>query len=704
MFLAWRVPEVPRAQVGTLVPSAWDTGRRTFGWEVRMSDERARVPATPAGKVTSFVATALAAAIGGAAIGIVVGLALANEDHTPGYEKWWLVAWLVVGVVDVVIGAALVTRYGHRRLGGCLLVIGGAGLMVAVATQSYYATLDDPDSGWAMLAGAKDWAHPVATGALAALLPWELARTGRRTVIEVIWWVTAVLIGLVAVAKAADLGHPETDVIYLVALSATIATIRLIVLAWKHRRVADDPLPVLVAAGALAAWLAVVPEKAEFGMDPRGGDSAGALVLMATVPLLVVAAIVNALRDRPGRFHGVAHDVISWLLLSGAILVVYTGFVGGIALMLDSGEPVASLMLTTGVIAIVADPVRRRIKHSADRLVWGARDDPLEVVRGVVEHVGADSGDELLPALAESLQRDLRLDFVAIDVSDASAPDGWRREAELGPQTTYTRTVEFDQHGEVVGRLVVGWEYGPMLRARDEHVLTELIGPLGLAVGWVRLAADLRRSSVAVVSAREEERRRLRRDLHDGLGPALYGVSMGLRTALRQIERSDADDALLPSRHLLERLADEVDSISSDVKRIVRDLVPTALDQLGLVGAVEQFARGCEDQLEMHVTLPKGQIELPAAVEVATYRIVTESMTNVLRHARAAHCWLTITAGDTIDIDIVDDGIGLNGYAHQGIGLHSIRARVEELGGTVDFRVNVPHGTHIHATLPAVLP
>jgi two-component system, NarL family, sensor kinase len=155
---------------------------------------------------------------------------------------------------------------------------------------------------------------------------------------------------------------------------------------------------------------------------------------------------------------------------------------------------------------------------------------------------------------------------------------------------------------------------------------------------------------------------------------------------------------------LLERLADEVDSVSSDVKRIVRDLVPTALDQLGLVGAVEQFARGCEDEIEMHLALPNDGIELPAAVEVATYRIVTEAVTNVLRHAHADRCWLTITAGNTIDIDVVDDGIGINGHSFEGVGLPSIRARAEELGGTVDFRANVPRGTHLHASLPAELP
>ena len=363
----------------------------------------------------------------------------------------------------------------------------------------------------------------------------------------------------------------------------------------------------------------------------------------------------------------------------------------------------APLVLTTAINAIVADPVRRRIRASADRLVWGARDDPLEVIRRVVDHVGADSGDELLPALAESLRRDLRLEFVAIDVRDASAPDGWRREAQLGPATAYTRMLELDQHGEVVGRLVVGWEYGPMLRARDEHVLAELVGPLGLAVGWVRLAADLRRTSVAVVSARDEERRRLWRDLHDGLGPALYSVSMGLRTQIRRFDRGDADDAM-SLRQGLERLAEDVDSISSDLRRIVRDLAPAALEQLGLVGAVEQFARGCESQIAIHTSLPTERLVLPAAVELASYRIVTEAVTNVLRHAHADQCWLTITTGETVDIDIVDDGIGINGRVHDGFGIPSIRERAEELGGSAEFRSNHPRGTRVHACLPARLP
>jgi signal transduction histidine kinase len=660
------------------------------------------VPVASASRTASIAATAFAAVIGGVAAGIVLALRIAKGgDESPGHN-WWVVAWLVIGIIDTVIGAALVTRYGHRRLGGCFLVVGVAALLLAVARQSGFAADIDPETAWADLEGAGDWAHPIATGVLAALIPWELAKSARRPTIEAIWWATAGLIAADAVGTAAGMGRPAIEVLrWMVAVSATVATIRLIVM-WWNRRGNDDPLPLWLAAGSLAAWLAVVPEELEVGFQVPLGDVAGSLVLLATVPLLVVAAIVAALRERSGRLQGIiAHDVIAWLVLTGTVMIVYTAFVAGVGDLVGGEGPTWLLVAATGLVALIIEPARRWSRFAVDRLVWGARDDPLEVVRGVVEHVGADSGDELLPALAESLQRDLRLDAVAIDVR---TPDGWRREAALGPKTTYERVIELDQHGEVVGRLLVGWEYGPALRARDEHVLAELVGPLGLAVGWVRLAADLRRSSVAIVSAREEERRRLRRDLHDGLGPALTGVSLGLRTALRQLERTPDPDALLPSRQLLTRAADEVDSIVLEVKRIVRDLRPTALDQLGLVDAVVEFTRTFEDELDIQLSMPDGRLELPAAVEVATYRIVMEAVTNVVRHARAARCWLSISTGTTIDIDVIDDGIGLDGGVRNGVGLTAMRERAEELGGTVLVEPHRPHGTHVHVRLPAVLP
>jgi signal transduction histidine kinase len=515
------------------------------------------------------------------------------------------------------------------------------------------------------------------------------------------------LIAVTAIGQAAGAQDPGFDFVdvatWLVAASATFATVRLVVAWWRAGSwSAEDPLPGWLAFGAVVAFLSLVPERFDIGeWKFPGVDVAGPLLLLATLPLLVVGVLVRAQRERPGRFHGVTHEMISWLAFCGAIIIVYTGVVAGLGRLVGGSGPTWLLVGTTGVIAVFAEPARHRVRNAVDRLTWGARDDPLGVVRGVVDHVGADSGDELLPALAASLQGELRLDAVAIDVRTA---DGWRRAAAIGPPTTYERVVELEQRNQLVGRLVVGWEHGPFLRERDERVLAALAGPLGLAVGWVGLATKLRRSSVAIVSAREEERRRLRRDLHDGLGPALTGVSLGLRTSVRQLDRAPDAASLAAPRDLLVRVADEVDALVIEVKRIVRDLRPTALDQLGLVVAVGEFTRSFGDDLEFHLTLPPTPIVLPAAIELATYRIVTEAVTNVVRHAHAQRCWLTISAGSTVDIDVVDDGIGCNDHVPVGVGWTAMRERADELGGTVAVMARDPHGTHIHVRLPVALP
>jgi nitrate/nitrite-specific signal transduction histidine kinase len=380
---------------------------------------------------------------------------------------------------------------------------------------------------------------------------------------------------------------------------------------------------------------------------------------------------------------------------------VYTGVVVGLGTLIGGSGPTWVLVAATGLIAVVLEPIRQRVRRLVDRLVYGARDDPLAVVQRIVDQLGADAGDHLLQDLVANLQDELRLDAVAIDLRVA---DGWQRAAALGPSTTHRRVVPLTHRGEIAGRLVVGWDDQPSLRKRDERILAQIAGPLSLAVGWVQLADDLRRSSVAVVSAREEERRRLRRDLHDGLGPSLTGVSLGLRTAVRQLGRADDGAAPPPAHALLERVADEVDTVVVELKRIVRDLRPTALDQLGLLGAVAEFTRGFGDAVEIHLVLPVEPVELPAAVEVATYRIVTEAVTNVVRHARAARCWLTITTGPSVVIDVVDDGVGIAVGERHGVGITAMHERAAELGGSMRLLPNRPCGTRVHVLLPAALP
>ncbi len=136
----------------------------------------------------------------------------------------------------------------------------------------------------------------------------------------------------------------------------------------------------------------------------------------------------------------------------------------------------------------------------------------------------------------------------------------------------------------------------------------------------------------------------------------------------------------------------------------MRDLRPTALDQLGLLDAVAEFTRTFKDDLEIHLALPPAPVELPAAVEVAVYRIVTEAVTNVVRHAGAARCWLRIRAGDLVEIEVVDDGVGIPTAAPAGVGLTAMHERASELGGTMRLLPNRPSGTRVLVKLPAALP
>jgi two-component system NarL family sensor kinase len=634
-------------------------------------------------------------------IGTVLAVRLARKAPGSSDEDRWLAAWLVVGLVDVVAGAALVRRLGHRRLAACLILVGAASFaVVAAATTSAVPT----PNRLTVLSERNSWARALATGTLIALLPWELAPTDRRRTFEIVWWTSAALVTLVTLGYATGVPAARLDPVDVgvaaLSISATAAVARLVVRWWRLRATARDPLYGWIVAGALVAWLAIVPGWLDVIPTFPHDGLIGPALLIATLPLLVVGVVASDLRERRGRFHGVAHEVIAWVVLSGGILLLYTGVVAGLGRFVGGTGRTWLLVITTCVVAISVEPVRRRIQATVDHLVWGSRGEPLDVVRDVIGHVGADTVDALLPSITSSLQRELRLDSVAIDVRTDS---GWRRAATAGTgPTSHRRIVELEQHGRSIGRLEVGWEDGPHLRRRDEQVLRELEGPLTVAVGWVQLVTELREASAAVVSAREAERRRVRRDLHDGLGPALTGVSFMVRTALRKLDRVEPDDTGRAAE-LLGRAADDIDLLVVEVKRIARDLRPTALVRHGLVDAVEEFSRRFASLLEFHLDLPHASGELPENTEKAAYMIVTEAVTNVIRHADATRCAIRITVDDVlVTIEVSDDGSGVGDPAPGGSGLVGMRERALELGGSILVESHAGAGTTVTARLPVV--
>jgi signal transduction histidine kinase len=211
----------------------------------------------------------------------------------------------------------------------------------------------------------------------------------------------------------------------------------------------------------------------------------------------------------------------------------------------------------------------------------------------------------------------------------------------------------------------------------------------------VRVTADLQRSREQLVSAREEERRRLGRDLHDSLGPTLAGMAFGLDAA-RGLVASDPQEA---GRVIAEIRGATLEAIG-EIRRIAHRLRPPGLDELGLVEALRVAAGRLSGGVDVRVEAPERPPEVSAAVEVAAYAIVLEALTNVSRHAHARVCSVELTLGPELRIVVSDDGVGLDPACEAGVGLASMRERADELGGRIWVGPREGGGTRLVAALP----
>jgi two-component system, NarL family, sensor kinase len=301
--------------------------------------------------------------------------------------------------------------------------------------------------------------------------------------------------------------------------------------------------------------------------------------------------------------------------------------------------------------------------------------------------------DEVLPAVVETVAHSLRLPYVAIDLADQAGE--FRVTAEHGAPIGTVRAETLTHHGVEVGRLRVS-DRGrdEPLEPADLELIRSLAVEVGPAVQAVRLHQDLLRSRAEVIALREDERRRLRRDLHDGLGPALAAI--GLKTALAAREVPPDSNA----RALLGEIDTEVKSSLGDIRRLVEALRPPALDELGLLGAVRSRAAALGGDLRIDVSGSEPSDALPAAIETAAYRIAVEAMINAVRHSGGTHCAISILVDDSaVEVLVRDDGHGLVPDRKPAVGLRSMQERAAEVGGTLSVR-STADGTVVSAPLP----
>ena len=356
-------------------------------------------------------------------------------------------------------------------------------------------------------------------------------------------------------------------------------------------------------------------------------------------------------------------------------------------------------IIATVLAAAALWPLHDRVQRRVDRLFYGDRGVPDEALARLGRRVEEAADPETaLNSVVKTIADSLRLPYAALELR---LGDGWSPAATYGEAPTQVVAFPLTFQRETVGRLLVGMRSrGENLGPDDVRLLADLARQAGPAAHVVALRRALDVSRAGLVTAREEERRRLRRDLHDGLGPTLAGLTLGLDTARARA----ADQPALTE--LLGKLKAETQRAVTDVRRIVYGLRPPALDDFGLIGSLrEEVGRLQYEAPALTVTLdaPDGEIpDLPAAAEVACYRIVTEALTNITRHAMATKCTVLIRLDEKdLDVEVRDDGVGLPEGWRAGVGIASMRERVTELGGDLVIEPALPHGTRINARLPA---
>ncbi|MFE6050613.1 sensor histidine kinase [Kitasatospora sp. NPDC056446] len=415
-----------------------------------------------------------------------------------------------------------------------------------------------------------------------------------------------------------------------------------------------------------------------------------------------VAVAFLVVRDQGWRLDRAARSVLIGLTLGTGVTGLFVVAAAVLSTWLLPGHGGVALLLIALMYALGATLPRaaRRVVALVDRLYYGERAQPYQVLRTLAGRVRQVVDPARLPeALCATVAEELRLPGVTLAVTTRA---GRRTLATAGRLDGRSQDFALVHNGLPIGELTVGLRAGEeQLEASDVDILRSLADQASPAVASLRLQEDLQASREQIVAAREEERRWLRRDIHDGLGPALAGLRLRVDNAA-----TSADDGLSDT---LRGVSDGLGMTIKEVRRITDRLGPAPLGEFGLAQAVRQLADTFSGTgLTVTVDLsPEPLPELPAAVEVAAYRITAEALNNVLRHARARTALVTLRVDDeALTLTVRDDGVGYrpdegSPVDGSGVGLRSMVDRAAEIGGHCSIRpLPSDRGTQVLAVLP----
>lgn len=472
------------------------------------------------------------------------------------------------------------------------------------------------------------------------------------------------------------------------AMAYVLASCLVVHVWWGYERGDDEQRRALAWSALSWGLAALLTLFVEFTAEAAGSHhwivgATGIAVASVGPPAMVVGALRPEVVDVRG--------LVTRAIVAGSVLGVFIAVTSATTSVIGAvrGRPLETTptLVLCAFLAFGVRPLQVLLRGVVDQLLFGDRPDPLAAARSLAGRIGDD------PSLAlDSIREALLVPYAALKVGDTLL-------ASSGTPVTHTRSVPLRLGEDEVGEFVVGLRPGDLgLSAADADVLRIVAPLLAQTLRAQAMSRDLQQSREAVVVAVEEERRRLRRDLHDGLGPTLTGVAFA-GDAARNLVHADPGRAA----ELLSSMRTDTAAAIREIRRLVEGLRPPALDQVGLLQSIRQYADTLHSadgsRLQVSVSV-KGELEaLSAAAEVAAYRILVEALTNVARHAAARHAdvSLEVRAG-TLFLSVRDDGRNESNWT-PGVGLGSMRDRSEQVGGT--FRVSASRsGGLVEVTIP----
>lgn len=394
---------------------------------------------------------------------------------------------------------------------------------------------------------------------------------------------------------------------------------------------------------------------------------AGELISTAGTIVVLIVVVAVVLRNQVYGLDVVLNRALVNTLLTAFVAAVYGA---GIAVLALAGQRAGGPWTIAAAIgaAFSLAPARERFQRLVNRFLYGERDDPYAVIGRIGARLETSgSAEQVLPDLLEAIAGALKLPLAAVELQGA------RR---FGPPADGP-VVRFPlvHQGDRIGALVIGLRPGQnALDLRETRLMADIARQVAVAARNVLLTEELMRSRERIVHAAEEERRRLRHDLHDGLGPVLTAAATKVDAVANLLARDAAK-----ATTVLAAVRQDLTAALDDLRRLVYALRPPVLDELGLFGALREYLR--HSAVPVSLRAPKELPALPAAVEIAAYRIITEAVTNVTRHAGAASCSVEIGCDGRLTLEICDDGLHRDSWT-PGVGLTSMRERATALGGT----------------------